>query len=424
MASKGCYSVTTRQFVLRCKHREWLEATQKLYNEVLLFYYNLFLDCAEGDASIMGQSAQQILRSLEVLTIVGRAKEPVPAPLAWKGVPLYFRRAAINAAAAAGRRDFARNRETGQKESKVKRTEQFTNSVTFYKGMYRELSEDGIDLKIWTGKDWRFIHCRLGGNRLPQEADYLSPSLVLKDNRQFLNIPVRETVQDGRNVKERIERRIRVCSVQFTNRDAFAVAVISDGDSPVSVRFFRGGDAYAHQCRQLLVRIREAEKKMGMENRTLQEFSVGCQDDLKPGTPHNKKYWIRLKHVSEHYAHSVSRQIVDYCVEQGAELLILPRYEKAYTRCVMYSTGNWSPLHLSGQIRKQLAYKSWQQGILLLETQPVGCSKVCALCKAPLRIKGAEYICENGHQGNRYVNTAQNLSRKCLESLNKNLRNM
>ena len=41
---------------------------------------------------------QKLLRALEQLSIVGRDKRPAEQPLPFKGVPLYFRRAAINAA--------------------------------------------------------------------------------------------------------------------------------------------------------------------------------------------------------------------------------------------------------------------------------------------------------------------------------------
>ena len=39
------YAITVRKFSVLSRHLEWMEKTQTLYNEVLAFYYNLFLDC-------------------------------------------------------------------------------------------------------------------------------------------------------------------------------------------------------------------------------------------------------------------------------------------------------------------------------------------------------------------------------------------
>ena len=118
------YAVTTKKFVLRCIHKEWLERTADLYNQVLLFYYQLYLEQPE----LHQAGNQRAMRGLEQLTIAGRDKKEVPFPLPWEKIPLYFRRAAINAAIAAGKSYLARDRQW-------KQTERFAASVTFYKGM-------------------------------------------------------------------------------------------------------------------------------------------------------------------------------------------------------------------------------------------------------------------------------------------------
>ena len=41
---------------------------------------------------------------------------------------------------------------------------------------------------------------------------------------------------------------------------------------------------------------------------------------------------------------------------------------------------------------------------------------VCAICGGKVRRKGNEFLCENGHQGNRFLNDARNLGRKCQDS--------
>ena len=123
---KGYYAITTKRFVLRTSHGTWLRDTQELYNEILHFYYRLFL----GHPELHSLGNQKLLRALEQLSIVGRDKRPVEQPLPFKGVPLYFRRAAINTALAAGKSYLARD---GQERP----TEVFEAGVTLYKGTYR-----------------------------------------------------------------------------------------------------------------------------------------------------------------------------------------------------------------------------------------------------------------------------------------------
>lgn len=409
MESSQYYSITTRRFVLRCAHPEWLGRTQNLYNEVILFYYNLFLDKQEQGEEWEVLNSREAMRRLETLTVEGRNKCPVDNPLPWGGIPLYFRRSAINGAVTAAK-GYLAGRDINH------RTENFHCAVTFYKGAYRDLTEQSIELKVWNGEAWTWLHCRLSGNEIPDYAVPMSPSLILKGREQYLNLPVKVRVSDGRKARERIRQMTNVCAVQFSNNDVFVTAVVlNEAGTQENVHFFRGGKEYRYLCNKTLEKIEYSESKMGiagMENQTEEAIT------RKNSTTqlYNRKYWKKLKNLSEYYAHKISRQLVDYCVEQNVGILILPEYDKRYTRCVMYSVGNWSPIHLSSRIRKQLFYKAWKAGILVLETGAKGCSNVCSVCGLPVRKLGSDCRCENGHQFNRSLNTARNLGRKCLDS--------
>ena len=105
------YAITVRRYNVLFRHTDWLKKTQ------------------------------EALRILEILTIVGRDKQPVPTPLPWKKIPLYFRRAAISTATAAAKSYLAR-------VTQEHPTEKFTESVTFYKGMYRDFQDNTISLKL------------------------------------------------------------------------------------------------------------------------------------------------------------------------------------------------------------------------------------------------------------------------------------
>ena len=128
---------------------------------------------------------------------------------------------------------------------------------------------------------------------------------------------------------------------------------------------------------------------------------------------------MRLRNLSQHYAHQVSRQILDFCKENQAGIIVLPDYDQNFTRMAMVKSGNFSPLHLSSKIRTQLQYKAWAEGILVLEVRTDGLKDRCSICGGKVKRKGSEFLCENGHQGNRFLNDARNLGRKCQHSFSR-----
>ena len=93
---------------------------------------------------------------------------------------------------------------------------------------------------------------------------------------------------------------------------------------------------------------------------------------------------MHLKHLSEHYGHQVTSQILRFAVEQDVSVIVLPRYNQEYSRNVMKGSGNWGPLHLSTRIRQYLEYKAWKNGIIVIEVHATGISKICAKCGAEI----------------------------------------
>lgn len=392
---KNCYAITTKKFILKTSHDAWLLKTQEVYNKVLYFYYQLFLEHPE--LHTLGN--QKLLRELERFTIVGRDKCPVQHPLPFEGVPLYFRRAAINAAIAAGRSYLARDKQK-------KPTEEFEAGVTLYKGNYKELDSHSIKIKVWNGEKWRWIRGRLTGNEIPEGSIVLSPRLVIRDEMAELHIPVRQPVNDGRTLRERVGKDMKLCSIQFTNGDAIAVCCIVDSQGNLAaVRFFKGGRDYAHRCRRIQKKIHASREAAGGKRR---------KND-------NKKYWKKLKRISDDMAHQISRKIVDFCVETGTGVIVLPKYSRTFTKYVMTSVGNWSPLHLNYQVRTRIKYKAWQAGILVIESEVSDIGRYCARCKGAVHRHGEMFTCENGHQGSLRVNAALNLGKKTWKSLDKHI---
>lgn len=395
MSDKLYYSITTRKFILRTSHNGWLLATRKLYNEVLYFYYRLFLEHA--DLHEMGN--QRAMRELERMTVAGRDKQPVAYPLPYQGFPLYFRRAAINAALAAGRSYLARDKQVFPSET-------FSASINLYKGNYKNLDSHSITMKVWNGEKWQWLNCRLYGNQLPENALCLSPRIVFKENGIELHVPVQQTVPNGKPLRERMSGTMNMCSVQFTNRDAFAVCCVLDrGNGLKAVRFFRGGKTYAARYNRILNKIKKSRTATGNET----------------GSGVNKKYWRKLKNLREDAAHQISRRIVDFCRESGAEVIVLPKYSREFSKYVMISVGDGAPLRLNDKVRTLMKYKAWQEGILVIESEVSDIGRYCALCGAIVHLKGENFVCENGHQGNRRINAARNLGKKTYEALDRHM---
>ena len=233
----------------------------------------------------------------------------------------------------------------------------------------------------------------------------MSPTLV-KDGRFYmLNIPVKQENADARTAKERMAAGTRICNVRFTNTDIFAMCcVLDEQGSQLAVHACHGGNEYRHRCRCITDQIQKSRQNTDHDN---------CLQS-------NRRYYMHLKNLSEHYAHQVSREILNFCMEHQAGIVVLPEYAPDFTKMSMLKSGNFSPLHLSSRIRSYLQYKAWADGILVLEVRTDGLKDKCAICGAKVRRKGSEFICENGHQGNRFLNDARNLGRKCQESFRKN----
>lgn len=385
---------------LFCPEPSWLEKTQEYFRNVVDFYYGLL--CRHEE--LWNSSLFEIQRELELLTLAGREKRQPECPLPFGKVPVYFRRSAINKAAAVVKSTVA-----GIHKADSGKTEAFPEgidaNVTFFKGMYSDLTSEEVQLKLWNGEKWVWISCQLKGRAFPMDGQPLSPTLVKEGKWYMLHIPVRQENSDARTAKERMAAGERICSVRFTNTDIFAMCCVLDGEGQqIAVHACRGGDEYRHRCRLLMEKIEQSR------------VYTDHDDSLQP----NKKYFAHLRNLSQHYGHQVSREIVDFCLKERAGIIVLPDYSQDFSRMSMLKSGNFSPLHLSNRIRSFLQYKAWAKGILVLELRTDGTVGKCAVCGGKIRKSGKQFICENGHQGNRFLNDAKNLGLKCQESFRRN----
>lgn len=394
MSKKQGYSITTKCLRLRCRHPEWLNETQDFYNQIQKFYYDLFLEHTE----LRGENSQTCLREMERLSIRGQDGKEVLNPLPWEKVPLYFRRAAANAGIAAAKSHLSRS-ENGYSG----RAESFRSAVTYYKGMYRDFDSNTITLRVWNGSEWSWMRCRLYGKEFPEGAQSMSPSVVLDQKYEMLHVPVKEIVQDASTVKERIAEGRNICGIHFTNGDAFAVVSVMDCEGKeLAVRYFKGGKEYTHRCGKILEKIQKSRDSHGEKARGRV----------------NQKYWMHLKHLGEQYAHQVSASILELCKTYEVGILAFPKYDETYRKHVLKGAGNFGVLHLSTRIREYLTYKAWREGILVLDVNAKGLNESCAVCASKITTVDKQlkqYVCEEGHWGDSYLNVARNTAKRCRE---------
>ncbi|MBQ8306751.1 MAG: transposase [Blautia sp.] len=393
---KTGFSIRTWKKRISVPNPELLDMTTEYYRKVANFYYHLLRRHEE----LFSLGITGIQRELEILSIPGRDGREPSDPLPYEKVPLYIRRSAINKAAIAVKAALAKSEEHPIYPDEIE------PQVTFYKGAYRDLSNESIDLKLWDGESWEWVSCELSGRELPENGTCLSPSLVHDRKFAYLHIPVKTETSDGRTLKERLQqdgRSPRICSVRFTNTDIFAMcAVLDEKGELAATHACHGGRTYVHRCRHYEERIRLAETYI----------------DQAKGLQANRKYYQHLQNLSDHYAHQVSREIVDFCKEENARIIAIPKYREDRLRMIMSRCGTNSPMALSSQIRKRLMYKAWAEGIVVLEPLVEGISSRCAVCGGKVTQKTrTEFTCENGHQGNRFLNEARVLGRKCQQSL-------
>jgi putative transposase len=151
-----------------------------LFNQVAAFYFSV----VQAHPGILDLPTQETLTTLERLTHT-TARHPHPvmslsdavaAPL-----PAMFRRAAIHAALGSARSFSTHlNKWRKRKEQALAKGKKFTErpplpprswnrSVTLYAGQRKERTQNTILLKLWTGRSWTWITCRISGRSFPDE---------------------------------------------------------------------------------------------------------------------------------------------------------------------------------------------------------------------------------------------------------------
>ncbi|WP_195268810.1 hypothetical protein [Eubacterium sp. 1001713B170207_170306_E7] len=463
------YAITTYKIQLNYKHLDWFKQTQALFDDVLAFYYQLL----EKQPEALSLTNQNLLRHLELQTIKQRDGTLPEMPLPFEKIPLYFRRAAINAAISMYRsytsklRDWQKSQEKEvdseklivdslgtesqsdsesnqidkadlyhkyplstvncQLKGKPSRPRRLHMSMLYYKGMYKDFDEKSIMLKLYTGKAWAWVKHRTTGRPFPENAERMSPTIVIKKKKVMLHIPVKEIVEDSRTAKERVQQNEKFVAVALTGSDTLAVCTTIQADGRATAPYFiKGGKELAHRRKLLL-----GYTKRGIAGNNI-TYTVGNDALVVPqGHRPNAKYYEKITRLTDHYAHEVSRKIVDYAIKQGAKLIVLPELKESFDQAKKPYLGKTPYDFIGRRIARYVQYKAWQQGLVAMTSKPYYASTRCYYCGAFIAKHNTEYqnpsanfyggknfVCKEGHRGSTALNSARNLGKGFYERFN------
>lgn len=128
----------------------------------------------------------------------------------------------------------------------------------------------------------------------------------------------------------------------------------------------------------------------------------------------NQKYWRQLYNLSNANAHRLSKEIVDFCVQNQVKVITMAKIGED-APWFKKRMGVYSVIYLSKRIIRYLQYKAWKQGIVITSVNPQYTAKKCALCRSDIKRQGKEFRCPQGHKGNYGFNAAQNIGKMCLK---------
>jgi len=419
---KNGYATMTYRFRFYNKHLDWLCETKLLYNKVVKHYYNLLANYPE----YLTLSNFNLMRELEVMTVGTRemkraGKEAAFPFIDLPVIPLYFRRAAINCAIS-----MMRSFQTQKKmaESKQQRlsdntfpsmAETFSAAPVYYKGMYKELKEDSIMIKVYTGEKWKWSCYRFTERQLPKNVELLSPTIYADTKQAYLHIPVKKPVEDIRSIKERMESENKILAVSFPGNNSIAVgAVLTRDNSLEKSIFFQGGLELKAKKKRLKKKLIKQQKR---ENG-------------------GEKYKNKIENLNMYYAHLTSRRILDFCKEEQIKVIIVPNYQQAidFSKMRYLKTDHFE--WIGRRVIRYLKYKAFSEGILVSTVPAYYISSCCSECGAKINryndghrpgrnyYGGQLFLCPNGHQGNSGLNTAKNIGKKFLSYYPKEQKNI
>ena len=143
----------------------------------------------------------------------------------------------------------------------------------------------------------------------------------------------------------------------------------------------------------------------------------------------NAKYYEKITRLTDHYAHEVSRKIVDYAVRQGAKLIVMPAYGDTFEKGTLPYLKTDIMAFIGRRIIRYTKYKAWQAGIIVQLNSMGKATKQCYKCgeviykynteyqpPSPNFLGGKNFRCKNKHRGSTALNTARNIGKSFYQA--------
>lgn len=411
----------TIKLTLENRFPEWFKATEKLFNEVTVFYFGIIQD----HKSILELSNKEALTELERLTCKTKQNPEPIFSIPWD-IPAMFRRACINTAVGIARSFFSNLQKwravKARAESKGKKftdrppvpSREWHRNTLFYAGQHKDYFVTSIMLKLFDGTTWRWVKFHLTGRQIPDGWETGCPRAVIKKNRIELHFPVEKEKPKVNKIAEQVkDPELKICAVDLNIGDRRAVCSIlkSDG-TQVATRFIRGGDYLNGRRKRLLGMI--ATKR----SQTAGILPEDIQD--------NKHLWAKIRNIDNYEAHRISRRILEFALENSATIIVFEHLGKFKPVKGKYSKrGNEKRSYwLRGRIFKYAKYKTWHYGIITSRVNPRDTSRKCAACNLELARYGEKdnpegyrpgaplIACKCGKKGNADLNASRNIAKK------------
>jgi putative transposase len=369
----------------KAAHAAWFVATKDLFNQIAAFYFEVIA----AHPAILDLSSTEALTALETLTHTTKDNPRPVMPLSsaiTTAVPALFRRAAIHAALGSARSFYTHLAKwRKQKERALAHGKKFTlrppvpprswnRSVTLYAGQWKERTPKSIILKLWTGRSWAWIKCRIQGQELPDGWDRESPTLVQDGQHWKLHTAIQKKFARPAKVEHQLRTNAgaRLCSVDLNITKHLAVCTILTVEGTViATRFIGGGKQLLGLRKRQLGRVARNRSQTGM-------IAEGEQD--------NAALWAKIRALDEESAHQVSHRIVQFAKQHQASILVFEHLGHFKPQKGKYSKrGNEKRSYwLRGKIFKYTKYKAWNETMVTCRVSPRNTSRDCARCGAPL----------------------------------------
>ncbi len=410
---QGYYTVIYKRR-LYTEYLEYFKLTNQKFNELVLKYYNLLFKYQE----FLKESSRNCRTKLENITCINKYGE-IPKEYFKCDVPSRFRRSAMMQAIGQAKAYFT-NLEKSVDSSKNNKlpsiAKEFNFPTTYYQEMYQYLEDRKIKFKLYNGTDWKWYEAKFSKWDIPENAELLSPKIKVEKKFVLVDIPVRCTVENLTTIKERMEdKNTRVCGVAFSGKNNIATCVVVDINGKfVKTLFISGGDEYKYLTSQAMRKIQR-------------NTHIAKNSNKVKGS--NKKYWKKISKYTTHFSHVISRNIVDFCVENEVTIIALSnvRSDKIFLK---YSK-RFNPATLRDRITNYVRYKAFKENILVTFVDMTEKTDKCYKCGEVMerkirkqtnkKIIEDKAICKNGHQADYFFNCAMNIALGCLRKYDKKI---